>query len=61
VQERVFSVVENRWVSEGGRRTLPHYTGLPPWGRSVVLRSFSLRYSPECVEEKFSEVRARDL
>jgi hypothetical protein len=51
-----FSVVENKWVGEGGRRTLPRYTGLPPWGRSVVLRSFSLRYSLDCVEGKFSEI-----
>jgi hypothetical protein len=36
---------------------LLRYTGLPPWGRSVVLRSFSLRYSLDCVEEEFSEVR----
>ena len=33
---------------------MPRYTGLPPWGRSVVLRPFSLRYSLECVE-KLSE------
>jgi hypothetical protein len=32
---------------------LPRYTELRPWGRSVVLRSFSLRYSPECVEKLF--------
>jgi hypothetical protein len=48
-------VVENEWLGEGDRNVAALYKAAT-MGRSVVLRSFSLHFSLECVEGKYSEV-----
>ena len=49
-------MVEINWVGEGGRTVAALYR-VATMGWSVVLRSFSLRYSPKGVEGGFCELR----
>jgi hypothetical protein len=49
-------VVEINWVGEGGRNVAALYRAAT-MGWSVVVRSFSPRYSLECVEGGFCELR----